>query len=296
MIASNALMLDESRRLHSVVALFRAGWMALHLLPEESHAGNRAMNPPLRMRNLLPVLIFGFCWLGAGQTIPPWFPKTPPLSPPHGEVIRVGITDELLAAATGALEQGVPLAEVIEDIRGRPRTGSPDLGAWQSERETNFTNGSASAKKFGTHEIVLMGQGNVANPFDTAVTVKFTPPSGSANAVAVDAFYDGGNAWRARMYVTEAGRWKWISTSATDRLLDRQSGTFLALPSNLRGRLRKHQANPRAWMTEDGRWFANISDTGYRLFHAQAAPLWQEFIRNSAAQGITCMRAACLGG
>jgi hypothetical protein len=128
------------------------------------------------------------------------------------------------------------------------------------------------------------------------VTVKFTPPSGSANAVAVDAFYDGGNAWRARMYVTEAGRWKWISTSATDRLLDRQSGTFLALPSNLRGRLRKHQANPRAWMTEDGRWFANISDTGYRLFHAQAAPLWQEFIRNSAAQGITCMRAACLGG
>jgi hypothetical protein len=192
----------------------------------------------------------------------------------------------------------VPLAEVTEDIRRQPRTGNPDLGAWQSEpvREPNFTIDSATAKKFGTHEIVLTGRGNVANPFDTAVTVTFTPPSGPTNAVTVDAFYDGGNTWHARVYVTEVGHWEWISASATDPLLDRRSGTFVAAGSNLLGLLRKHRTNPRAWMTDDGRWFANISDTGYRLFHAQAAPLWQEFIRDSAAKGITCMRAASLGG
>ena len=34
----------------------------------------------------------------AGQPIPPWFPKAPPLPPPRGEVIRVATVDELLAA------------------------------------------------------------------------------------------------------------------------------------------------------------------------------------------------------
>ena len=188
------------------------------------------------------------------------------------------------------------LTQAAEDIRGPPRTGAPDLGAWQSEPEKNFTRDSARARKFGTHEILLTGRGDVANPFDTSATVTFTPPSGSANAVIVDAFYDGGNAWRARVYVTEVGRWEWVSSSANDPLLDRQSGSFVAVGSNLRGLLRKHRANPHAWMTEDGRGFANISDTGYRLFHAQAAPLWREFIRDAAAKGITCMRAGCLGG
>jgi Right handed beta helix region len=50
------------------------------------------------MRTLLQVLIFGLCWLSAAQTVPSWFAKSPPLPPPGGEVIRVGTTDELLAA------------------------------------------------------------------------------------------------------------------------------------------------------------------------------------------------------
>ena len=38
----------------------------------------------------------------------------------------------LTSVATGAFGRGVPLSEVTEDIRGQPRTGNPDLGAWQS--------------------------------------------------------------------------------------------------------------------------------------------------------------------
>ena len=83
-------------------------------------------------------------------------------------------------------------------------------------RGDNFTQGTAAAQKFGTHEIVLTGDGSVSNPFTTVATVTFTPPSGSANAKTVDAFYDGGNTWRARAYVTEIGTWQWKSSSATD--------------------------------------------------------------------------------
>jgi len=171
---------------------------------------------------------------------------------------------------------------------------SPQSSA--NRNDANFTTGSSQACRFGTHEIVLRGTSGVPNPFDTAVTVQFTPPSGPANAVTVDAFYDGEDIWRARVYVSETGVWHWTSSSVSDSLLNGKSGSFVAVQSELRGMLRKHSRNPRAWMTEDGRWFSNISDTGYRLFHSQDAPLWQRFIKDAADKGINCMRAAALGG
>lgn len=161
---------------------------------------------------------------------------------------------------------------------------------------SNFTSGSADASRFGTHEIVLTGNGEVLNPFDVTATVRFTPQSGPPGAVTVRAFYDGGNTWRARLYVSEVGAWRWVSTCEADPGLDRKSGSFTAVESPLRGMLRKHRTNPKAWMTEDGRWFANISDTGYRLFHGNDAPLWREFVEDSATRGVNCIRAACLGG
>ncbi|HWI56628.1 MAG TPA: right-handed parallel beta-helix repeat-containing protein, partial [Bacillota bacterium] len=56
------------------------------------------MKVPKALKLLLPLWLFGFSWLCAGQTIPPWFPKTPPLPPPTGEVIPVATAAELLAA------------------------------------------------------------------------------------------------------------------------------------------------------------------------------------------------------
>lgn len=49
-------------------------------------------------------------------------------------------------------------------------------------------------------------------------------------------------------------------------------------------------------MTDDGRWFAHISDTGYKLFHGVDAPMWRQFVREAVAKGITSIRAASLGG
>ena len=42
---------------------------------------------------------------------------------------------ELTPAATGAVDRGVSLPEVTEDIRRRPRNGPPDLGAWEFDNE-----------------------------------------------------------------------------------------------------------------------------------------------------------------
>jgi hypothetical protein len=41
----------------------------------------------------------------------------------------------LTSAATGAFGRGVPVSEVTEDVRGQPRAGNPDLGAWQAESQ-----------------------------------------------------------------------------------------------------------------------------------------------------------------
>jgi Domain of unknown function (DUF5060) len=64
---------------------------------------------------------------------------------------------------------------------------------------------------------------------------ELAPPSGARNAVTVDAFYDGGNTWRARVYVGETGKWAWASTCETDRRRNGQSGDFVAEGSTLRG-------------------------------------------------------------
>src|SRR5262245_59565451 len=91
-------------------------------------------------------------------------------------------------------------------------------------RASHFSMQGQAAAKFGVHEIVLTGAGSVANPFDTVATVKFVPASGEKNAKTVYAFYDGDGTWRARVYVSEAGDWTWVSACASDKGLDGKSG------------------------------------------------------------------------
>ncbi|MBI5831278.1 MAG: DUF5060 domain-containing protein [Armatimonadetes bacterium] len=160
----------------------------------------------------------------------------------------------------------------------------------------NFTVGEGPAALFGTHEIVLTAAQVAPNPFAVEAEVTLVPPSGPAQAIRVDAFHDGASTWRARVYVTEVGVWRWTSRCAADAGLDGRSGRFTAVGSKLHGMLRRHRANPRAWMTDDGQWFLNLSDTAYRLMHSQAAPDWQQYVVDDVALGITCLRSAALGG
>jgi hypothetical protein len=154
----------------------------------------------------------------------------------------------------------------------------------------NFTTG-ARAAKFGTHEVVLTGDGGVKDPFDTVATVQFMPPSGAANAVTVKAFFDGENTWRARVYVTEVGEWRWATSCLSDAGLNDKSGKITAVDSALRGLLKKHKANPRAWMTDDERWFVSISDTAWLLFNSdpRVGKHWKQYVQDDAAKGINVL-------
>ncbi|MCF7222327.1 DUF5060 domain-containing protein [Marilutibacter chinensis] len=149
------------------------------------------------------------------------------------------------------------------------------------------------ATRYGVHEISLTGNGGVANPFDTIATVTFTPPSGPANAVTVHAFHDGGNVWRARVYVSETGAWTWRSSSS-EAGLNARNGSFSAAASTLRGKLGRHPADPKAWATDDGRWFLNTSDTAYYLFNPGADD-WQRFVADDWNLGVTSLRANLAG-
>lgn len=148
--------------------------------------------------------------------------------------------------------------------------------------------------KYGVHEIVLEGNGTVANPFDIVVAVKFVPPSGEQAIKTVHGFYDGGNTWRARVYVSEMGGWRWSSQCATDSQLNGQTGGFSASDSKLRGRLLPHPKNSRQWMTEDGRWFLNLTDTAYFLLSPKdemGEPIptedFQAYVQDAVDHGIT---------
>ena len=168
---------------------------------------------------------------------------------------------------------------------------------------TNFTSqgpgvSTDTAKLYGTHEIFLStGDGTVENPFDTDFRVTFKPPS--QNAVTVNGFYDGGNTWRARVYVTTIGDWTWSTNSDDDSGLRNESGSFTAVSSNLRGKMRKHPRNNQRWATENGQFFLTLADTPYLLFNDDeqyTEALFQDYVQQAVAKGITLMRAGYGGG
>jgi len=99
------------------------------------------------MTALLPTLILSSCWLCCGQTVPDWFPKAQSLPPPRGEIIRVGTTDELLAAV-----DRVPPGGTILLADGQYKLLRPVV----LDRKTNIVLRSASGDA-GT--VILSGKG-----------------------------------------------------------------------------------------------------------------------------------------
>ena len=156
----------------------------------------------------------------------------------------------------------------------------------------NFTTGNGPAVKYGVHEVTFTGNGGVADPFATVATVTFTPPSGSGNAKTVGMFWDGGNTWRARAYVTETGNWTWTSACPGDAGLAGKSGSFSAGASALRGKLKPHPAKARALVTDDGQWFAPIGDTAYYMLGSNA---YQNYVRDDWNHGVNFLRCAAFG-
>lgn len=148
-------------------------------------------------------------------------------------------------------------------------SGSYTVGAAPASA---FATGPGSPYLYGIYEVVLTGNGGVANPYDTLCTVTFTPPSGAGNNKAVQAFWDGSNTWRARCYTNEPGPWSWASSSS-DAGLGAKNGTFSCISGGgLPGKIVKHATNPKYWARASGATFLPIGDTAWRLLSQQTEP------------------------
>ena len=143
----------------------------------------------------------------------------------------------------------------------------------------------------GVFEVVLTTPAPLADPhFAPRLRVAFARPDGSS--ATVDGFYDGDSdgaaVFKARAYGDAPGRWSWRSSSAIDGL-DGRSGAFEVVPSDLKGKLRKHPDDPRQFAFDDGSWSLQIGDTGYR-FVVDAEPEWQAYIDQADRMGATKIR------
>lgn len=164
----------------------------------------------------------------------------------------------------------------------------------------NISSGTEVAKNFGVHQIQLAASGSTGNPLDVVCHVTFKSPSG-AN-YKVEAYYDGGNTWKARCYINKTGKWTWSSSSSVAGL-GGKSGSFNAGSSSLRGMIRKHPSNPSNIITENGKWFSCIGDTGYfMLGHTRLNggdlnnTVYRTYVQKAKGKGINFIRANLFGG
>lgn len=158
---------------------------------------------------------------------------------------------------------------------------------------STFTRGEQPAAKFGTHEVSLQTRRAFGNPYvDIECHVTWKRPDGSD--ATVEAFYDGGNTFKARAYCDAVGTWHWQSSS-NHADLDGVSGAFhvAASPqalSALKGKLRRHPHDSRQFAYDNGEWFLHIGDTGYRYL-SDNEEYWREYVDQAALAGITKIRA-----
>lgn len=151
----------------------------------------------------------------------------------------------------------------------------------------NLTQGGSEALHRGAYEVKLTASPGFGNPyFEVDLRVTFTRPDGSE--VTVDGFYDGDNTFKARAYCDTVGVWKWRSASDNSGLAN-HSGSFRVVPSNLKGKLKRHPLDPRQFAYENGEWFLHIGDTGYR-YPVDSEPKWKEYIAQADKMSATKIR------
>lgn len=141
----------------------------------------------------------------------------------------------------------------------------------------------------GVVEITLTSDRDYANPFwDVTVAVTATAPSG--RRAAVDAFWDGGRTWRARLAGDESGTWNWTSSSsdAANRGLaasGRVNHGGARPPSRLAvSPDRTHLVDQR------GAPFFWLADTAWNGALRSTEADWREYLARRAAQRFTAIQ------
>lgn len=146
-------------------------------------------------------------------------------------------------------------------------------------------------------EVVLQSSTSYENPLqDVEVRVAFTAPSGARRVV--DAFWDGGSTWRARLTPDEQGTWTFVSSSSDSRNsgLHGVSGRFDCGPAAPEGG--RFALHGPVVVSQDGRHLAHADGTPFFWLADTAwnGPLWASeadwasYVERRRAQGFTAVQ------
>jgi len=141
-----------------------------------------------------------------------------------------------------------------------------------------------SAQLRGCHEISFSS--NNPDCPDLPLIVAYTLPSGAIKTTR--GFTTGDGSMKARCYVNEEGVWSWEAKNLEGRCLD--TGTFHASPSNLPGKIKPSQKDPRQLQYDNGRWYLNLCDNAFRFFSPEEYR-WKAYIDQAAQAGFNRVRA-----
>jgi len=143
-------------------------------------------------------------------------------------------------------------------------------------------------------EVELRAEREYARPlWDVDPRVAFVAPSG--RETTVDAFWDGGRTWRARICADEVGEWTWTSRCPGDRGLDGQRETFScepyegATPVHARGALRV-ASDGRHFEWADGTPMLWLADTAWNGAIRSDEDGWLRYLRHRAEQAFTAVQ------
>ncbi|MBN1580948.1 MAG: DUF4038 domain-containing protein [Anaerolineae bacterium] len=153
--------------------------------------------------------------------------------------------------------------------------------------------------KWTIFEAIIDSDRDYDNPFwDVAVRIELRSPSGKARTV--DAFWDGGRAWRVRFSPDETGEWQWMSV-CSDRGnvgLHDQGGRFACVPYRGDNPLYSHgpvgvSSNGCHFEYADGTPFFWLADTAWNgVLRAQEAD-WHRYLRLRREQRFTAIQFVC---
>ena len=134
------------------------------------------------------------------------------------------------------------------------------------------------------------------DPFwDVDLRVELTAPSG--RSFSVDAFWDGGQIWRARMRHDEVGEWQWrsVASDPNEAGLHGRSGSLTCLPYEGPNPVYRHGPvrvadDGRSFAHADGTPFFWLGDTVWNGLIRSTADDWDEYLETRRAQSFSVIQ------
>ena len=151
-------------------------------------------------------------------------------------------------------------------------------------------------QQWHVYEITLHGLLEYRNPSkDVSVAVTFRGPNDER--LEVDAFWDGGDTWRARFATGTLGTWRWRSVcfNADDYGFHLKAGSFECVPYEGDNPLYRHgplrlSADRRSFAHADGTPFFWLGDTVWAGVQKAKLEDWQRFLEVRRQQGFTLIQ------